>query len=334
MRRARSKIPGYRPAKWVRAEDQPQRPNPLGQFRLFAVLGTYNEEDIIEATVANAFAQGVERVYLVDNGSTDDTVARAEKAGATLAEVFHTSQIQETVRILIMNWVVWRISSAEYDDHLWWLWLDADEFPHGPEGQTIRGYLDRLDQRFRVVGSDFYQHFPTRKPEYVSGFHPLEFQPFCEPLWQRHIPMCNLRHYKHPLQRFDRNGAFLQATDGFHKCIPNDRAQLIEPTAGIVTHHFQYREEGFTRRRLEKVYGFAPGRGEQSFKRNWMNGRRRLETVDAVYQQRWGDVDNQRRVPGDVGVNLRPWSEFTDHPTPQRWYSLQDLDAARAGVKE
>jgi len=48
------------------------------------------EEDVVEATVRNAFAQGAEAVYLVDNASTDATVARAEAAGATVAEIFAT----------------------------------------------------------------------------------------------------------------------------------------------------------------------------------------------------------------------------------------------------
>jgi hypothetical protein len=109
----------------------------------------------------------VERVYLVDNASTDDTVARAVGAGAELAEVFRTACSQESLRILIMNSVVWRVSSAESSEHVWWLWLDADEFPEGPEGQTIKQYLDGLDRRFRVVGSRYYQHFPDYKPEYI-----------------------------------------------------------------------------------------------------------------------------------------------------------------------
>jgi len=238
---------------WVRAEDNPDSPDPVDSPRLFAVLGTYNEEDVVEANVANAFTQGVERVYLVDNASTDDTVARAVGAGAELAEVFRTTCSQESLRILIMNSVVWRVSSAESSEHVWWLWLDADEFPEGPEGQTIKQYLDGLDRRFRVVGSRYYQHFPDHKPEYIRGFHPLEFQPLCEPFWMPLFPKCGIRHYKHPLQRFDRDGPFILSSVGFHTCEANDRVQLVEPSAGVVTHHFQYRTESITRRRLSEV---------------------------------------------------------------------------------
>ena len=78
----------------VTTRPNPSPPQPLPEFRFFAVLGTWMEEDIVEATVRNAFAQGVEAVYLVDNASTDATVERALSAGATLAESFATPEYQ------------------------------------------------------------------------------------------------------------------------------------------------------------------------------------------------------------------------------------------------
>src|SRR5580692_11506323 len=69
-------------------EANPGDAHPLDDARFFAVLGTWMEEDVVEATVRNALAQGVEAVYLVDNASTDETVERAVAAGAILAESF------------------------------------------------------------------------------------------------------------------------------------------------------------------------------------------------------------------------------------------------------
>jgi glycosyltransferase involved in cell wall biosynthesis len=314
---------------WVRAEDDPASPCPVSA-RLFAIIGSYNDEDIIEATVANAFTQGVERVFVVDNASTDDTVARAEQAGAHVAEVFQTTCFEESLRILLMNSVVWRVSSAEASEHIWWLWLDDDEFPQGPEDQSIKQYLDGLDRRFRVVGSQYYQHYPHRKPEYLRGFHPLEFQPLCEPFSQPQIPRCSSRHYKHPLQRFDRGGPFIAARRGFHTCDVNDRVQLVEPTSGIVTHHFQFRDEEATRDRLKNLYGARNGRDAQLLRTGTTDGGRRLRSVDAVYARRWRDVDNLRHLKGDVGIDPRPWSEFTTQPEPRRWYDTKSLADALA----
>jgi hypothetical protein len=223
---------------------------------------------------------------------------------------------------------VWRISSAEAADHVWWLWMDADEFSHGPGQQTIAAYVAGLDRRFRVVGADVYRHFPDAKPEYITGFHPLEFQPLCEPFDQPSMPKCRLRHHKHPLQRFDRAGPFLTASRGFHRCQPNDRTQLVEPATGIATHHFQFRDEAWTRRRLEQVYGLGTGRAQQLLTMQNTGGRDRLRTVDAVYAQRWDEVDNHRHNKADRGVHPRPWSDFSGWSEPKRWYSADELSQA------
>jgi glycosyltransferase involved in cell wall biosynthesis len=316
----------WRPA-WARAEENPADPDPV-TAPLFAIMSTFNESDVVEAAVHNAYTQGAERVYLLDNASTDDTVARAVGAGAILAESYTTECFEESLRIVLMNAAVWRISSAEAADHIWWLWMDADEFSHGPGDQRISAYLATLDRRFRVVGADFFQHFPVAKPEYVRGFHPLEFQPMCEPFSQPPIPQCRAGHFKHPLQRFDRTGPFVSSLRGFHMCQSNDRSQLVEPTPGIVTHHFQYRDEDLTRRRLAEVYGPGASRGAQLRRLGASGGDGRLRSVDAVYAHRWAEVDNQRHIRGDVGVQPRPWSDFSGWTQPRRWYDADELDHA------
>src|SRR5262245_25598743 len=193
-----------RPAPaWATAEDNPARPDPLPSFRFFAILGTWLEGDVVAATVQNAFAQGCERVYLVDNASPDDTVAAARAAGAVLAHSFTSDSYDETRRIRLMNEVVREVSNESKEAHVWWLWLDADEFHHGPDGLTLRAHLEALDRRFRVVGARVFNHFPDRKPEYLPGFHPLEFHPLCEEFAVAH---CAAGHWKHPLLRVDRDG--------------------------------------------------------------------------------------------------------------------------------
>ncbi len=319
---------------WSEVQPNPTAPDSLGPVRLFAIVSTYNEADIIAASVNNAFAQGAERVYLVDNASTDDTVAHATAAGAIVVERYETKQQEDRLRMTLMSAAVWHISSHESDAHIWWLWMDADEFSHGPGHLTIAEYLATLDRRFRVVGADFYQHFPDTNPGYVPGFHPLDFQPMCEHFWQEFMPRCTIGHWKHPLARFDRTGPFLFPTDSFHAWSPNDRTRLAEPDIGIVTHHFQYRDEATTRRRLEAIWGTDSERAAQMLRTGSDAGSRRLRSLDAVYEHRWGDVDNNRHVPGDVGVSLQRWSEFDPSFTLARWYSIDDLEAARRAINE
>lgn len=310
----------------IRHKPNPPRPELLPEFKLFAVLGTWMEEDIVEATVRNAFVQGCDAVYLVDNHSTDATVERAVAAGATLAESFETKSYNERVRILLMNAAVARMSLRSGSAHVWWLWLDADEFPEGPDGKTVRDYLSGLDASFRLVGSTYFNHFPKERPGYITGFHPLDFQPDCERFSWRQTSFCGSGHWKHPLQRFDAEGSFLTASGGFHTATTRPHTALFEPEGGIVTHHIQYREESFTRKRLERLTG--------STSRNAMNDslgntgiRKRFESLEAVYAQRWDKVDNQGLRGTELGVQLRPWPHMD---LLRRWYDISEVDAAKA----
>jgi hypothetical protein len=306
-------------------EGPPASPEPLGRFRLFAVLGTWMEEDVVEATVRNAFAQGVEAVYLVDNASPDATVERALSAGATLAESYATEDYDERVRILLMNSVVARVSFASREEHVWWLWMDGDEFPEGPEGMTIAEYLATLDRRYRLVGSTYFNHYPTTKPESLPGFHPVDLQPLGElflPLRQR---FCDQPHWKHPLQRFDRRDPFLMAIAGFHTATLATPDALVEPEGGIVTHHVPYREEAATRRRMEELCG-APARNAANNALDHRTIARRFDSLDAVYAQRWERVNNLRGEKPFLGVAPTPWP---DNGSTRRWYRPEELEAAR-----
>jgi hypothetical protein len=316
---------------WVQVAPNPEAPEPLGSFRLFAVVGAWAEEDVIGATVANAFTQGAERVYLVDNASPDATVAEAVRAGAIVAEVFRTPRYDEHLRLAIMNAVVTRVSVSEPDDHIWWLFLDADEFPHGPGGRTIREHLAGLDRRFRVVGARFFNHFPDVKPEYVPGRHPLDFQPLCE---EMPVRLCRMGHRKHPLLRWDRGRPRIYAGVGFHRALCEERP-LLEPETGVFVHHFPFREEATSRRRLELLCR-AGDDGEARAREGdpaAAGMRPRWRSLDAVYRQDWANVENYAPPPAPpVGVSPRPWGELVapEDAVVARWYGAGLEEATRA----
>ena len=307
------------------AEANPVHPDVLAEFRLFAVVKTWMDEDIIAAVVRNALTQGAESVFVVDNGSTDATVERAREAGATVAEVFDTPAFDGPLAQVFMNAVVARESLRSGADHAWWLYLDSDEFPEGPDGMTIIEYLSTLDRRFRVVGSKYLNHLPEEKPEYLSGFHPIDFQPLYYEFVPSWTPLCGQPgHWKHPLQRFDRDANFIVSRAGSHWGICPQR--LLEPTGGIVTHHFQYRNEDLTRAKLQLTCG--PGsRRTALYGANRVDGfSRRLRSLDAVYARRWEDVEVDAHRTLGTSNPPRPWPSMVD---VRRWYSLADLDAAR-----
>jgi glycosyltransferase involved in cell wall biosynthesis len=190
----------------------PEAPDADRNARLFAVLGAWMEADVVSSTVRNALTQGCERVYLVDNGSPDDTVIAAIAAGATLARTFETERYDESLRLAHMNGVMESVTREE-GSPIWWLFLDGDEFPHGPWGMTLREYLRTLDRRFRIVGMRCFDHYPSGPPYFERGRHPLDHQPLCEELA---FPMCPARHRKHSLVRFDPDGPPLSVGNGFH----------------------------------------------------------------------------------------------------------------------
>ena len=113
---------------WVRTDPIPSDPHPLDRFGFYAIIGTWMEADVIADTVANAFAQGVDRVFLLDNNSPDDTVALATGAGADVVLTYSTAGFEEHYRYNLMNEYVRHCSESSDYDHVWWLWMDADEF--------------------------------------------------------------------------------------------------------------------------------------------------------------------------------------------------------------
>jgi hypothetical protein len=280
------RLPGGSPIALPNGE----HPDPLPEFRLFAVLGTWMEADIVDACVRNAIEQGCEEVFLVDNDSPDDTVAIARRAGATLAASFSTPLYNEWMRIGIMNQVVQEISLRSGESHIWWLWLDADEFPRGPRGLTIREYLATLDRRFRVVGARFAVHVPSSVPAYTPGADPLACMPWYVASEADHCDN-GLAHAKHPLQRFDRGAPPVEAGIGFHSVHARLTA-LLEPRESIDVHHFQYREEVTTRARLTKLCGAEDGADARAsyvdHRMHTLRGRsvgvmKRFEDLDRIY---------------------------------------------------
>lgn len=307
------------PQTWSRVEDNGPDAKPLDEFRLFAVLGTWMEADVVAACVDNAKTQGCERVFLVDNDSPDDTVERAVEAGAELARTFTTDHYDEDLRMRLMNDVVAEVSEAQPADHVWWLWLDADEFAHGPGGRTLREHLESLDRRFRIVGTRYFNHYPSEAPHYLPGRHPLDFQPLCEELAP---PFCAQRHRKHPLQRWDRHAPPIICEAGFHRA--HSDAPLIEPAQGAFLHHFPFRDEATSRARLDVLCNSAGGRAREDDPAT-AHMVPRYRSLEAVYAQRWAEVENF--MPGKGrGVHLSPWSELVA-PADQviaRWYDDGD----------
>jgi hypothetical protein len=307
---------------WISAGRNGRFPRRLRAVRLFAVLSTWMEEDVVSATVANCFEQGCEGVYVVDNGSSDETVVRAVAAGAVLARSYATEQYDEDERMRLMHGVVDEVSLQSGDDHVWWLWVDADEFHHGPAGLTVRDHLETLDRRFRIVGARFFNHFPSGDPAYLEGQHPLDFQPLC---YELALPRyCQLGHFKHPLQRWDRNGAAIRSNPGFHIAFCSET--LLEPDEPIFAHHFPFRDEATTRAWTYRLFGVGDAEGARALTEDRTQSFRalRLRLLDAVYRGKWADLTLFPFPPHPPGYlpDLKEWPAGVSEADARvaRWY--------------
>lgn len=297
-----------------------RRVRPQPPFRFFAVVGAWLEGDIIGACVENARAQGCEQVFLVDNESPDDTVEAAVAAGATLAVSYRTPAYSEQVRIGIMNAVVENRSVLAGAEHIWWLWLDADELPHGPNGTTLLEHLRALDRDVRVVGARGFDHYPTTTAPVPRDRHPIDVMPSCREEPHVFKARCVAGHYKHPLQRFDRDGPRITALKGFHRV--RSTVRLLEAPEPVFIQHFPFRNEPVTRARLDALVqpGAEDARiaaheaSELAGSTRGSTATRRHSRIDAIY--------DAARTGEPFLPDLAPWPDAVgpEHGPIARWY--------------
>ncbi len=104
-------------------------------FRIVAIIAAYNEADIIEHVVGDLIDQGIQ-VYLLDDGSTDRTIALVERSLGR--GVLGIERLADTVTDAVPAGFEWeRILlrktqlAAELDAN-WFIHHDADEFRESP----------------------------------------------------------------------------------------------------------------------------------------------------------------------------------------------------------
>ena len=280
--RAIEKLQLWHERRWVKARDV-ATPDPLPHVPLHGLVVTWHEADIVGISVRNAFEQGCDVVHLLDNGSPDDTVAVAKAAGAIFEGEFVTDTFDLRVGQARVTELVERVSQASGLDRLWWLYFDADELVEGPDGSTVRDLIDRLDRSHRVVGSRTMNHYPRRDHPLEEGQDP-RFVP--TNVQERHGIHCRRDHWKHPLVRWDAQGPRLVASTGYH-IVHADR-RLVEPLPAVMSHHYPYRAQSATVRRLERLRPRLKGHG-------WAVSRREAN-ADAIYREAYDEVDSYDMV--------------------------------------
>lgn len=300
------------------------------EIRLYAMISTWHESDIVAAAVKNCFAEGCDRVYVLDNDSPDGTAHEAVKAGAILAQSYHTDYFQDVLRVTILNDIMSDITISEAHSELWWLCIDCDEFPRGPGTTTVRQYVENLPEDCNTVGADAFDHYPTEPTANVRGEHPAKFQPMG---WLRRWPnqgFCKQGHWKHPLVRY-RNGKYTAIfTRGLHEAqITDEHGEPVEPPVPILNHHFMFRNEEDTRLRLTALCGPDPklnGLNRSKPDDVWIQeegAMTRFRNMDHIYRGEWDKarMPHMQATPElkDAGIPLQHWSHWfrEDDYTPR-----------------
>ncbi|HET9768511.1 MAG TPA: glycosyltransferase [Thermoanaerobaculia bacterium] len=142
---------------------------PMG-FRVIALIATYNEEDIVAQVVADLIRQGVE-VYLIDDGSTDGTVAQVEPFQGRGVVGIERLPHQDTSRwadLLRRKEDVARELDAD-----WFLHQDADELRESPwEGLDLRAAIARVDRLgYNAIDFHVLDFWPT-DDDWCAGADP------------------------------------------------------------------------------------------------------------------------------------------------------------------
>lgn len=280
--------------------------------KLIAVISSWNDADIIGESVKNCFDQGCSQVFLLDNASEDDSVAVAEAAGATVAEVYETDVYDDDLRIRKMNDI------AEYaingHDNAWILSLDADEFVHGFGRRTILESLAILPNSIRTVGSFCVDLYPVGDSQFVPGCHPGKSM--THGVFRR-SNFCDRWHWKHVAIRYLGEFDVAQTRGNHMPAAAGGVREIYEPTGmHLPILHCPYRTKEKAHWRLELLCGGGNKRRSKLDDDVTSSGGaiRRLKHLDNVFSGYWDRVELPhcemmygRKITGIIPY---PWKNY------------------------
>jgi glycosyltransferase involved in cell wall biosynthesis len=244
-------------------------------MRIVAMLQVCNERRFIAGCIEHLNAQGVE-VYLIDDGSTDETVAIAERyVGRGVIDIL---RLPGSGRFALREQCRRQERLADTLDADWLMHVDADEIRVSSQrGQSLAQALAEFDEAgFNAVNFLEFTFVPTREqpdhdhPDFqqtMRSYYPfLPFFPARLNAWKRQDGPVELtwsgghkvrfdglrmaprslfmRHYlflsrEHAVEKFvDRRFAEDEVADGWFGFRSRLRAEMIElPSATELRHH-------------------------------------------------------------------------------------------------
>ncbi|TDD87673.1 hypothetical protein E1293_07610 [Actinomadura darangshiensis] len=316
MARARRRNPAATPwwRRYVRTWQtfSPREAVPGPTPLVYGLTMAWNEDDVIYATVRNLFLQGADEVFVIDDASDDDTVAEAVSAGGTVIRDVSDGTFDERRRSARISQLIDQRTEAA-GRPVWWVVVDADEFPRGPGGSTIRDLAHALPPWVDTVGSRVLEHYPSRSSAPERRHHPLdELQ---NARWHSN-PSCPAGHWKHQMLLMRAPGE-LQFMPGRHAiAAPSGRRPVAESEASLLMHHFPLRGREWTERKFRLA---ASDTGRYTMSSDEFIKKRldhRLRMLDLAYDEQYHLLPNM--FPGEPkqGVRLSDWRDLV--PTAEQ----------------
>lgn len=300
-----------------RPEVGPSEPSVRSTPLILGVTAVWNEDDVIWATVRNLFAQGADDVFVIDDESSDDTVSEARAAGATVIAQSSSGVYSEDNRHTRMRRIITEQTNLAGGD-VWWIMVDADEFPRGPNGVTIRELIEDLPAWVDVVGSRTLEHFPDATSVFRPRTHPVQSMPLA--LWH-YCPYCTRDHWKHQLFRV-RNVDDLYPLPGHHIIGTADGRLVREAGPTLLMHHVPLRDRTRTEAKL-RAAGASGGRYEKAPEKSPKERLAyRVSILDDLYNNRFDVVRNEFAGAPAVGLPLRNWRDLV----PEAEQVLPEID--------
>ena len=180
-------------------------------MKIVAILQTYNEQRFIGDCLDHLAEQGIS-VYLIDNESTDDTVAIAERRlGQNLIGI---ETLARDGHFALNSQLLRKEELAQSLDADWFMHLDADEFRVSPDrGCSLAQAIAQIDEAgFNAVNFIEFVFVPTREapdhdhPNYLEtmrSYYPVVPQfPHRLNAWKRQDGPVELAHSGGHVVRF------------------------------------------------------------------------------------------------------------------------------------
>lgn len=278
---------------------------------VYAIISTWNDADIIGANVRNCLSNGIDRVFILDNASEDQTVDVALNCGAELCERYETEFYDDDLRMKKQNEFIARTVQGEGKKDHWFVALDADEFVTGYDGMPYAEMLRRTPREIRVHCADAFDLYPMSPDEYQIGLHPAS----CMAMGMKRS-MSRGAFWKCPAVRYFDGNCDISKSRGNHLIMcRRDRTRINAASRQTWMFHAPIRREAEARWRLEKLCGKS---NEQSLARSSAddiatgnNGAiKRWHSLDNIFSHRWDLVEYPHSATygrNVTGISLYPW---------------------------